>query len=165
MLSRSKCCLFIPAHICSCASFIADLFRKKVRIHPIGNRNISGDKLYETWMQPICISSGLFYSVGTWGSIPGVKRLVCEANLSHLYSVEVKNGWSYTTCVCGLYRNKAIHAETVLTVQQFHRSHCFIGSYFNVVSIKDASTCQQQSAATLSCHKTVLLLVSEITEF
>jgi len=55
--------------------------------------------MYKTWMQPICISSTLFYSVGTWGSFPGVKRSVCEAILSHLYSVEVNNGWRYMTCI------------------------------------------------------------------
>jgi hypothetical protein len=133
MLSRSKSCL----SVCCYASFMADLFRKKVRIRPIGNCNFSGDKMYQTWMQPICISSSLFYSVGTRGALSfGVKWPVCEANLSYCYSVEVKNGWSYTICVYGLCRHKAIQAETVLALRQFHRSRCFMRSYFNAVSVE-----------------------------
>jgi len=100
---------------------MADLFKKKPRIHPKGSPNISGDKMYKTWMQSICISSSLLYSVGTWGSFPGVKWPVCETNLSHLYGVEVKNGCCYITCVYGLCRHKAVFAYTVFTLQQFHR--------------------------------------------
>jgi len=67
MLSRSKSCLSVQHIVWCCVCFMADMLRKKIKICPIGNRYVCGDETYDTRMQPICISSSLYFFQGAHG--------------------------------------------------------------------------------------------------
>jgi hypothetical protein len=110
-----------------------------------------------------CFGSGFYWTsclVGTRGSLPRVKWPECEADLSSLPSVKVKNAWSSTSTVLYVFKVWCLYRGMT---REWRRTWMNVISFQKFSAIQDFRILYWMTSVLLPSHiHMVILLVLEM---